>query len=120
MGGAQIQIFGTLKCKETQKTLRFFKERRIPTHFVNLAEKPMSPGELTNIRRSISLQKLIDRDGKRYKDKGFEYIQYDIEEALLEDPLLFLTPIVRFGGKAINGFDEKKLRELEKQGTFKD
>ena len=65
-----VQIFGTLKCKDTQKTLRFFKERRIQVHFVDLSEKPLSPGELTNIKRSIPLKDLIDKNGKGTKRKA--------------------------------------------------
>ena len=36
-----IQIFGTKKCRETAKAVRFFKERGIAVHFVDIAEKPL-------------------------------------------------------------------------------
>ena len=32
----EVQIFGLKSCNETKKALRFFKERRIKTHFVDL------------------------------------------------------------------------------------
>jgi arsenate reductase-like glutaredoxin family protein len=45
-----IQIFGTKKCRDTQKTERYFKERRIPYHFVDLTERGLSKGELDKIK----------------------------------------------------------------------
>lgn len=91
-----VQIFGTKKCKDTQKAIRFFKERNIQIHFVDLADKGISPGELRNISRSVALDDLIDRDGKQFRKRNLQYMKFDIETELLEDPLLFKTPIVRF------------------------
>ena len=48
----------------------------------------------------------IDRDGKRYVDKGLKYSAPTgprIEALLLEDPLLLKTPIVRRGTEATVG-----------------
>ncbi|KAB2851735.1 MAG: ArsC family transcriptional regulator [Ignavibacterium sp.] len=90
-----IQIIGTKKCKETQKAERFFKERRIPFHFRDLTEKGLAKGELDNITRVIPLEDLIDRESKRFKDRGMQYKVFDIEEELLSDPLLLKTPVVR-------------------------
>ncbi len=90
-----IQIIGTKKCKETQKAVRFFKERRIPFHFRDLTEKGLAKGELDNMTRVIHLEDLIDRESKRFKDRGMQYKVFDIEEELLSDPLLLKTPVVR-------------------------
>ena len=90
-----IQIIGTKKCKETQKAERYFKERRIPFHFRDLTEKGLAKGELGNISRVIPLDDLIDRESKRFKDRGMQFMVFDIEEELLSDPLLLKTPIVR-------------------------
>jgi arsenate reductase (glutaredoxin) len=90
-----IQIIGTKKCRETQKAERFFKERRIPYHFRDLSDKGLAKGELENISRVIPLDELIDRESKRYKDRGMQFMVFDIEEELLEDSLLLKTPIVR-------------------------
>ena len=38
----EVQIFGTRKCKDTQKALRFFKERRVKVHMVDLDQRPAS------------------------------------------------------------------------------
>jgi len=90
-----IQIFGTKKCKETQKAERFFKERRIQFHFRNLTEKGIAKGELENIKRAVSIDDLFDDTGKQFKKRNLEFMVYDKEEELLNDSLLFKTPIVR-------------------------
>jgi arsenate reductase-like glutaredoxin family protein len=90
-----IQIIGTKKCKETQKAERYFKERRIPFHFRDLTEKELAKGELDNISRVIPLDELIDKESKRFKERGMQFMVFDIEEELLSDPLLLKTPIVR-------------------------
>ncbi len=90
-----IQIIGTKKCKDSQKAERYFKERRILFHFRDLTEKGLSKGELDNITRVIPIDYLIDRESKRFKDRGMQYMVFDIEEELLNDPLLLKTPIVR-------------------------
>ena len=100
-----IQIFGTKKCKDTQKAIRFFKERGISVHFVDLVEKGISPGELRNVSRVVPLDNLIDRDGKEFAKRNLQYMKFDIETELLEDPLLLKTPIVRNGQKATVGHD---------------
>jgi len=99
-----IQIIGTKKCSETRKAERFFKERRIPAQFRDLNEKGVSKGELDNITRSIPLEELIDREGKEYKKLNLQYITHNVEDALLEYPLLFKTPIVRNGKQATLGY----------------
>lgn len=100
-----IQIFGTKSCRETQKALRFFKERRIQFHFRDLNEKGISPGELNNISQAIPLENLIDRNGKQYKKRNLEYMVFNIEEELLNDPLLLRTPVVRNGRLATAGYE---------------
>jgi arsenate reductase (glutaredoxin) len=95
--GLNIQIFGTKKCRETQKAIRFFKERRIPISYIDFTEKALSKGELENINRFVPLRDLVDWDGKQYNHRNLEYIIHNIEEEILNDPLLLKTPIVRNG-----------------------
>jgi arsenate reductase (glutaredoxin) len=99
-----VQIFGTKKCKDTAKALRFFKERKVDIHFVDLHEKAISRGELANIRRCISLENLIDKECREYEKLNLKYINHDIEEKLLENAKLFKTPIVRNGNASTVGF----------------
>jgi len=99
-----IQIFGTKKCKESAKALRFFKERNIKVHFVDLAEKGISKGELQNISRFITFSDLIDTNCKEYSKLNLKYMKYVPEDELLLHPLLIKTPIVRSGKTASSGF----------------
>ncbi len=99
-----IQIFGTKKCRETAKALRFFKERGVKVHNVDLAEKGMSRGELTSVAGSVPYEDLIDKDGKEYNRMNLHYIKHDVEKVLLENPLLIKTPVVRNGKSATSGY----------------
>jgi arsenate reductase len=108
MPPANLQIFGTKKCSETRKAERWFKERRISFQPIDLAQKGPSPGELRKIASAVGgVEKLIDRESKRYLERGLKYAAPTgprIEQALLEDPLLLRTPIVRAGDRASVGF----------------
>src|SRR5262245_22086708 len=103
-----VQLFGTKKCAETRKAERFFKERGIKVHAVDLGQKGMSAGELRNVAaRAGGMEALIDREGKRYVEKGLKYAAPTgprIEEMLVQDPLLLRTPIVRWEGRATVGY----------------
>ena len=68
----------------------------------------MAPGELRNVAARVGgFEALIDREGKRYLDKGLKYAAPTgprIEQALVDDPLLLRTPIARCEGRATVGY----------------
>jgi arsenate reductase len=103
-----IQLFGTKKSSETRAAERFFKERGVAIHVVDIAQKAMSPGELRNVASRVGgMEALIDREGKRYVDKGLKYAAPTgprIEQMLIADPLLLRLPIVRSGNRATVGY----------------
>jgi arsenate reductase (glutaredoxin) len=103
-----LQIWGTKKCAETRKAERYFKERRVKFQLIDLAQKGPSAGELRKIAAAVGgVEKLIDRDGNRYLERGLKYAAPTgprIEQALLDDPLLLRTPLVRSGTLATVGF----------------
>ncbi len=102
-----IQIIGVKSCSDTRKAERYFKERRIQFHFRDLNEKCLAKGELENIIRVIPLEELINREGKQFKKRNLQYMVYNIEEELLNDPLLLKTPIVRNGKVVTVGYEPK-------------
>lgn len=107
-----IQIFGTRKCQDTRKAERYFKERSIKYQFVNLAEKGLSKGELNSVKTAAGgLEQLIDTGGKEYQKRNLKYLVHNVEEELLNDPLLFKTPIVRNGAKATVGYRPEVWKE---------
>jgi arsenate reductase-like glutaredoxin family protein len=100
-----IQIIGTKKSNNTKKAIRFFKERNINFHFMDLNERKISEGELSNILAKISADDLIDKESQSYKKRGFAYMQYDPVEEILEDNNLMSTPVVRNGKEVTVGID---------------
>jgi arsenate reductase (glutaredoxin) len=103
-----VQLYGTKRCSESRKAERFFKERGVALHVVDLGAKPMSAGELRNVAARVGgIEALIDRAGKRYVERGLKYAAPTgprIEQMLADDPLLLKTPIVRSEGRATVGF----------------
>jgi arsenate reductase (glutaredoxin) len=99
-----IQIFGKLKCQDTKKAQRYFKERRIPFQFVDITQKGLSKGELNSIKAVVGIDNLIDCESKAYEEKHLKYLVRDIEEELLKDSRLLKTPVVRNGRDATLGY----------------
>ena len=105
----EVQIFGIKKSADTRKALRFFSERRIKTHFVDLLERPASLGELRRFAQKFGVTALLDRDSKRYDELGLRYAQLSDErwlEKLSEEPLLLRLPLVRNANQVVIGADE--------------
>ncbi len=104
-----VQIFGTKKCRSTQKAQRFFKERRIPIHFVDLKEKPASAGELRRFEQKFGSEALLDREGKRFRERGLHVAhlpEWKVLPLLVDDPMLLRTPLIRFGNHLSIGLAE--------------
>lgn len=109
-----IQIFGKKNCNISKKVERFFKERNIKFQFINILEKTPSKGELKIITSTYPIEELLDIDGSEYKKRNLKYMVYDTEELLLENPVLFKTPIVRKGNYVILGENTEAWKELIK------
>lgn len=101
-----IQIFGFIKCQDTKKAERFFKERRLPYQFIDLAVKGLSKGELQAVKSSVGLEPLISQTCKAYKALQMDKIRTPEvrESCLLNNPALYKTPIVRNGKQATVGY----------------
>ena len=94
----EVQVFGVKKSAATRAALRFFAERRIRVHFVDLAERPASKGELTRFAQKFGVQALLDRDSRRFTELGLGPARYSDErwlEKLVEEPGLLRMPLVR-------------------------
>ncbi|MEO5509807.1 MAG: ArsC/Spx/MgsR family protein [Longimicrobiales bacterium] len=92
------QVFGHKKNADTRKALRFFAERRITVHFVDLTERAASPGELKRFAQKFGTQALVDRSSKRFLEQGLAHAQLSDErwlQKLVDDPLLLTQPLVR-------------------------
>ena len=105
----EVQIFGIRKSADTRKALRFFSERRIKTHFVDLMEKPASHGELRRFAQKFGVMALVDKDSRRFGELGLRYAQLSDDrwlEKLSEEPLLLRIPLVRNANQLAIGGDE--------------
>lgn len=115
----EIQIFGVNKSADTRKAQRFFAERRIKTHFVDLAVRPASMGELQRFSQRFGIEALIDRASRRFADLGLQYTVLSPErwlQKLSEEPLLLKIPLVRNGRELTVGADEKTWRSWMEHG----
>jgi arsenate reductase len=99
-----VQIFGRRDCSDTRKAERWFKERRIPVQFVDLKVKGLAPRELETVARAVGWDNLLNRDSKRFLEKGLAFMTpARLPKVLEEDSLLLRTPIVRNGREATLG-----------------
>lgn len=102
-----IQIFGTGKCFDTKKAMRYFKERGIKYQFIDMREKGLSKGEYNSVKQALGgLEKMLD---EKCRDKdALALIWYIAEEnkdnKVLENQIVLKTPIVRNGKQATMGF----------------
>jgi len=106
----EVQIFGTRKNAETRKALRFFAERRVKTHFVDLNERAASKGELLRFVQKFGVGALIDRNSRRYAELGLAHARLTADrwvERLADEPLLLQQPLVRAANRLTIGTAEE-------------
>jgi arsenate reductase-like glutaredoxin family protein len=101
-----VQVFGFKNCQDTRKALRFFGERRIAVHFVDLDERPAARGELRRFQDKFGAAALINREHPRFRALGL-HVRGDSPERMLEraltEPRLLRTPLVRGGNRVSLG-----------------
>ncbi|MEX0891066.1 MAG: ArsC/Spx/MgsR family protein [Gemmatimonadota bacterium] len=109
----EVQIFGVRNDAATRKALRFFSERRVRTHFVDLKQRAASRGELRRFVERFGVEGIMDREGRRFNSLGLAhaYLSHDRwVEKLVEEPLLLRTPLVRNGDRLTVGSAEEAWR----------
>ncbi len=110
----EVQVFGVKKSADTRKALRFFAERRIKTHFVDLNERAASLGELRRFAQKFGVAALIDQTSARYQDLGLMHARMSDETwltKLSEEPLILKMPVVRQGMNFTIGLAEATWKE---------
>lgn len=110
----EVQIFGIRKNPQTRKALRFFAERRIKTHFVDLQERAASLGELRRFAQKFGVTALVDRESRRFADLGLGAAKLGDDrwlDKLVDEPLVLRLPLVRFGQQLTVGDAEASWRE---------
>lgn len=109
----EVQVFGIKKSADTRKALRFFAERRVKTHFVDLDERPASLGELKRFSQKFGVLMLIDRDSRHFKELGLAHARLSDDrwlEKLADNPMLLKMPLARFANRLTIGLAENEWR----------
>ena len=104
-----VQIFGVKKNPETRKALRFFAERRVKTHFVDLQERAAARGELLRFAQKFGVPALVDEESRRFTELGLRTARYGDErwlDILIDEPLILKMPLVRHGNALTIGAAE--------------
>jgi arsenate reductase (glutaredoxin) len=104
-----VQIFGVKNSQATRAAERFFKERGIKLHIVDLKQKPFAPGEIKRFVERFGLAGLLDTEGKAYVDAGLKYLKVsdpDMLARIEKEPRLLRLPLVRGGNRLSVGQDE--------------
>jgi arsenate reductase (glutaredoxin) len=104
-----IQVFGLDDSPATRAALRFFRERRIVVHYVDLRKKPIAQGELRRFADRLGAAALLDTESRPYREGGLAYLTTDaagIVARLLADVRLLRLPLARHGDEVTAGRDE--------------
>jgi arsenate reductase-like glutaredoxin family protein len=110
-----IQIFGLKNSQATRAAERFFKERGVPFHFVDLKQKPMAPAEIGRFVERFGLSELLDRDGAAYLDSGLKYLKVSDSELLgriEREPRLLRVPLIRADKRLSLGRDQDSWKAM--------
>ncbi|HEX6867948.1 MAG TPA: ArsC/Spx/MgsR family protein [Candidatus Limnocylindrales bacterium] len=105
-----IQVFGRDDSSATRAALRFFRERRIVVHYVDLRKRPIAAGELQRFSQRFGAAALLDQTSRPYRDDGLAHLALDdagIVRRVLADPRLLRLPLVRHGSAVTVGPDEQ-------------
>jgi arsenate reductase (glutaredoxin) len=113
--GPVVQIFGTPDSQTTRAALRFFKERRIDVHLVDIRRKPMAAGELRRFVERLGARALVDETSKSWRDAGLGYLRMtdaELADRLLNDQRLLNIPLVRVDNGFSAGRNESAWKSL--------
>ena len=102
-----IQIFGKMKCFDTKKAERYFKERRIKYQFIDLPKYGLSGKEFDAVLRGVGgIDNLIDWDNKSQDVVMMKYMDSKTakEDKVFDEPSFMRTPIVRNGKQVTVGY----------------
>ena len=110
-----VQIFGVKNSPPTRAAERFFKERGVTVHFVDLKQKPIAPGEIKRFIDRFGWDGLLDSDGKAFLDAGLKYVKLSDAGLLAKveaEPKLLRLPLVRGANRISIGQDEESWRAM--------
>lgn len=110
-----VQIFGRDDSKDTRAAVRFFRERRVDVHLVDLRKRPMAAGELRRFVERLGARALAADESRAWLDAGLGYLRMDdgeLTERLLTDQRLLRLPLVRGGTRFAAGHNEAAWKSI--------
>jgi arsenate reductase (glutaredoxin) len=110
-----IQIYGRNKCFDTRKAERYFKERGIKFQRIDLDRFGLSRKELESVSAATGLSQLLDTQCPAFGRLNLDMIhsQQMKQELMLNNPVLYLSPIVRNGKQATVGYKPEIWKDWE-------
>jgi arsenate reductase (glutaredoxin) len=110
-----VQLFGHPKSPASRKAERFFKERRIGLHYVDVRRRAPAPGELRKWIQRFGVEGVLDPGSRSYQEQGLRYVSGS-EDAWIEritaDPTLLRLPLARCGRELTVGDDPEGWQRL--------
>lgn len=103
-----LQLFTHPKSLASRKAERFFSERRVMFHAVDVRRKPPTPAELRKWVQRFGVDGVVDRQSKPFVDGGLRYLSASDEDwivRLCRDPTALALPLVRCGRDLAVGDD---------------
>lgn len=101
-----IQVFGYPDSSATRAAERFFRERRVAVHSLDLRKRPIAAGELRRFVDRLGARALLDETSRPYRDGGLAHLRLtdaEIVDRLLRDNRLLRLPLVRHGNEVTAG-----------------
>jgi arsenate reductase-like glutaredoxin family protein len=106
----EIQVFGRDDSPATRAALRFFRERRVVVHYVDLKKRPIALGELKRFTERLGAAALLDTTARPYLDGGLAYLSLDdagIVARLQANARLLRLPLARHANEVTVGLAEE-------------
>jgi arsenate reductase-like glutaredoxin family protein len=104
-----VQVFGRDDSAPTRAALRFFRERRVIVHYVDIRKRGIAPAELARFTQRLGAAALLDTTARPYREAGLAHMRLDpagIVARLIADPRLLRLPLARHGSHVTVGLDE--------------
>ncbi|HEV7605506.1 MAG TPA: ArsC/Spx/MgsR family protein [Candidatus Limnocylindrales bacterium] len=104
-----IQVFGRSDSPATRAALRFFRERRVAVHYVDLSKRSIAPLELRRFTERLGALALLDPSSRPFREAGLAHLTLDdagVIARLLADQRLLRLPLARHGNAVSIGLDE--------------
>lgn len=110
-----VQLFTHPKSQASRKAERFFAERRVRVHVVDVRRKPPSPGELKRWVQRFGAQGVLDPEAKAYREQGLQYVSASDDDwiaRMVRDPSILRLPLGRCGTQLTVGDDPEGWQQL--------